>query len=235
MARRNPPTEADQLFAAYLTTRGISHCFEPPWREVFGIEVAANPDYLVERDGVRAVCEVKQFKTTKAWDQLLAAPGRAMPVAPEDDWGPVRFRMNDAARKLQPFRGIEVPLVIVLANPVFSDVTLDWHTVAPAILGNDQQTLLVGPDAPLGHEGVATVGGHGTFRYEHEDGSIENLHPHVSGVVVVPNDPDRVEVYDLSGNRAPPGFQGTPLPRELFDGPHDRWFGFVGNAFTEIT
>ena len=170
------------------------------------------------------------------WNRLLAALGQAMVVPPEHDYGPVRFKMNDAARRLLPFAGLGVPLVVVLANPVFSDVTLDYFTVAPAILGNDQQTFFVGPNAPLGQEGVATVGGHGTFRFERADGSVKNLHPHVSAVVVVPNEPDRVEVYDLSGNRAPPGFQGTPLPRHLFDGPDDRWFGFPGDgSFDEIT
>jgi hypothetical protein len=44
-----------------------------------------------------------------------------------------------------------------------------------------------------------------------------------------------VEVFDLSANPTPPGFQGTPLPRDLFDGERDRWFGFVGDAFDEIT
>jgi hypothetical protein len=235
LARRNRPTESDRLFEAYLTSRGIPCCFEPPWPEVFGIDVAANPDYLVEPDGVRAVCEVKHFQRRKVWNQLLAEPGKAMPVAPEDDWGPVRFKIDEAARKqLAPFKGLGVPLVVVLANPLFSDVALDWWTVAPAILGNDQQTVLVGSDPPLDQEGVPTAGPNGTFRYEHDDGSVENLHPHVSAVVVVPNEPDHVEVYDLSGNPTPPGFQGTPLPRRLFDGPGDRWYGFDGDSFGQV-
>ena len=128
------------------------------------------------------------------WDQLLAAPGQAMYVPPEHDYGPERFKMNDSTRQLLAFQGLGVPLVIVLANPVFSDVTLDVHTVAPAILGNDQVRVLVGPDAPLDQEGVPTVGPHGTFRYEHPDGGLENFPPHVSAVVVVPNQPDRVWV-----------------------------------------
>jgi hypothetical protein len=41
-------------------------------------------------------------------------------------------------------------------------------------------------------------------------------------------------VYDLSGNPTEPGFQGTPLPRSLFDGPRDEWFGFRDGDFGEL-
>ena len=40
----------------------------------------------------------------------------------------------------------------------------------------------------------------------------------------LPNFP-RVDVYDLSGVF---GFTGTPVPRTMFDGDDDRWFGFLG-------
>ena len=53
LARRNRPTEADRLFEAYLDSRGIPNRFEPPWSDVFGVEVAANPDFLIEPDGAR--------------------------------------------------------------------------------------------------------------------------------------------------------------------------------------
>jgi hypothetical protein len=43
-----------------------------------------------------------------------------------------------------------------------------------------------------------------------------------------------VEVYDLSGNPTPPGFQGVALPRALFDGKRDRWYGFTEDGFGEI-
>ena len=43
-----------------------------------------------------------------------------------------------------------------------------------------------------------------------------------------------VEVFDLSGNPTPPGFHGVPLPRSVFDGPRDRWFGFTDDAFAEM-
>lgn len=38
-------------------------------------------------------------------------------------------------------------------------------------------------------------------------------------------------VYDLSGNPTPPGFQGASLPRDLFSGPRDEWFGFIADGF----
>jgi hypothetical protein len=92
VARRNRPNQAEEIFRAYLTKQGVRFRFEPPWRDLFGVETSANPDFLVDPEGVRAICEVKHSERTKVWDQLLAAPGTAMPVAPEDDWGPVRRR-----------------------------------------------------------------------------------------------------------------------------------------------
>ena len=38
-------------------------------------------------------------------------------------------------------------------------------------------------------------------------------------------------VYDLSANPTSPGFGGTPLPRTLFAGPRDEWFGFMPEGF----
>jgi hypothetical protein len=43
-----------------------------------------------------------------------------------------------------------------------------------------------------------------------------------------------VEVYDLSGNPTPPGFKGVPLPRAVFNGPRDQWYGFTGEGLGEI-
>jgi hypothetical protein len=43
-----------------------------------------------------------------------------------------------------------------------------------------------------------------------------------------------VEVYDLSGNPTPPGFNGVPLPRAVFSGERDRWYGFTEDGFGEI-
>jgi hypothetical protein len=43
-----------------------------------------------------------------------------------------------------------------------------------------------------------------------------------------------VEVYDLSRNPTPPGFQGVPLARAVFSGPRDLWYGFTDAGFEEI-
>jgi hypothetical protein len=43
-----------------------------------------------------------------------------------------------------------------------------------------------------------------------------------------------VEVFDLSDNPTPPGFQGVPLPRNVFSGPRDRWYGFREDNFGEL-
>jgi hypothetical protein len=61
------------------------------------------------------------------------------------------------------------------------------------------------------------------------DGRWLNRVPHLSAVITLygPHDFPHVDVYDLSGS---PGFTGTPVPRSMFDGDNDVWFGFVGET-----
>jgi hypothetical protein len=282
VARSNPKTDADKRFEAYLDDHQVPYLYEPGWRDLFGIEAEANPDYLVEPDGIRAICEVKQFTTTRITDRLMAAGGTAS-LSDVEVFGAVRRAMTGTAREqLLPFAGLGVPLVIVLANPHGADVSLDDEHVALAIMGNPKFRIAVGPNAPPDAEGEYIAADYGAFISVLKDGSVENRNPHVSAVVVVherdhgrdwigrvvADEPDVedfessgaamnhylkvvddrqeggeapegsyrwVEVFDLSSNRTPPGFRGMPLQRHVFDGPRDRWFGFVGDHFTEIT
>jgi hypothetical protein len=261
----------------------VRYLYEPDWRALFGVDTDARPDYLVEPDGARAICEVKEFTTTRITDHLTDAGGTAS-LSDKEVFGPVRSAMTSAAREqLLPFAGLGVPLVVVLANPHGADVSLDDEHVSLAIMGNLKVRIKVGPNLPPADEDAEWIAdGYGAFISVLDDGRLENRNPHVSAVVVVHERDHRsdwiervladepevesfestrdamaaylravderqergeapegsyrwVEVFDLSGNPTPPGFQGTPLPRELFDGPRDRWFGFVGDAFAEIT
>jgi hypothetical protein len=271
-------TLGEEITAAYFTEHGVPFCFEPPWREVFGIDVDVNPDFLVDPAGVRAVLEVKQFETTRLADRLVGRSG-VMTLAEKDVYGPIRWQITQPAREqLLPFAGLGVPLVVGLTNPLVPHIQLDTFHMTHAILGNPKYTFRVGPDGP--GEGNMLAEDYGAFisiTGTDEDRRLVNHHPHIYAVVVIHErevaadwrtavlaevvpkpSPDaghhervahmiRVKdaldrpqpegayrwasVYDLSGNPTPPGFQGTPLPRTLFSGPRDKWFGFTAEGF----
>jgi hypothetical protein len=275
-------TVGEEVVAAYFAEHDVTFQFEPPWAEVFGIEVADNPDFLIDPGGVRAVAEVKQFETTRIRDRL--AGGRVATLGETEVYGSIRRQMTQPAREqLKAFAGLGVPLVVVLTNPLGADVQLDFFHVAHAILGNPKYTVPVGPEGAVG-EGRMIAEDYGAFISSAPNGAstkLVNHHPHVSAVVVIherelaadwrqsvfaqqpkitagAGREERVahmnrllealeqageppegayrwaSVYDLSGNPTAPGFQDTPLPRSLFAGPRDEWFGFRDGEFGEL-
>jgi len=224
VARSNPKTAADKRFEAYLSEHRTLFDYEPDWAEEFGIEVEDNPDYLLDSDGARAICEVKQFESTRIKDRLLRMPGEAVRISPREEFGPIRSKVTQTAKEqLSPFQGLGVPLVVVLADPLNADVQLDDYSVAHALLGNPKVTFTVGPEGPTDAPATEKAEDYGALISIQEDGTITNHHPFVSAVVVVHQWPQRrdvtddsyrwVDVYDVSGNPTPPGFSGTPLPR----------------------
>jgi hypothetical protein len=247
VARSNPKTAADELFEAYLTEHGITFEYEPDWAAKFGIEVERNPDYLIDPVGARVICEVKQFESTRIMDRLFASPGRAIRISPKEEFLPIQSKVSETAQEqLSPFTGLGIPLVVVLANPLVGDPHLDPYQVSHALIGDPVIRIThppgMPPDAPVTqlHEV-----GHGAFISLQPDGTRINRHPFVSAVVTVHQWPRRgvvsddsyrwVHVYDVSGNPTPPGFSGTPLPRRIFNGPRDCWYGFTDGGFGRIT
>jgi hypothetical protein len=62
LASTKPPTASEVWFDTYLRAHGYKWEVEPD------LGVQKRPDRLVMRDGLRAVCEVKQFdKDPLAW------------------------------------------------------------------------------------------------------------------------------------------------------------------------
>jgi hypothetical protein len=245
VARSNPKTAADERFEAYLSEHRIPFEYEPDWAEEFGIEVEDTPDYLVDPDGTRVICEVKQFESTRIKDRLLRTPGRAVGISPREEFGPIRSKVTQTAREqLSPFQGLGVPLVVVLADPLNADVQLDSYSVAHALLGNPKVTFSVGPEGPTDAPVTEKAEDYGALISIQPDGKIVNHHPFVSAIVVVEQWPPSavvsedscrwVHVYDVSDNPTPPGFNGAPLPRAVFSGARDRWYGFKGERFREI-
>jgi hypothetical protein len=243
--RSNPKTAADERFEAYLSEHRIPFEYEPNWAEEFGIEVEDNPDYLVDPDGARVICEVKQFESTAITERLLRSPGRAIGISPKEEFRPIRSKVTQTARdQLSPFKGMGIPLVVVLANPLAADVRLDDFEVTHALLGNPKERISHRPGMPPDSPARTIAEDYGALISIQEDGTIINHHPFVSAVVVVHQWPQRrdvtddsyrwMDVYDVSGNPTPPGFSGTPLPRHVFNGPRDCWYGFTDNGFGSL-
>jgi hypothetical protein len=112
-------TVSEDWFDEYLSTNGYTSTPEPD------LGVPTRPDRLIERVGVEAICEVKEF-TTDAVQRRWPAEMRERWPEDEPQFGSfrgeewllnVRRAISDAARQLEPLAGDPRPLVIVLANP----------------------------------------------------------------------------------------------------------------------
>jgi hypothetical protein len=180
-------TVGEEVVASYFVEHGVSFEFEPPWSEVLGIEVADNPDFLVDPGVVRAVVEVKQFETTRLRDRF-ARSNRTVTLGDAEVFGSIRRQMTQPAREqLLAFAGLGVPLVVALTNPLGGDVALDFFHVAHAILGNPKYTIPVGPEGPVA-AGEMIAEDYGAFVSVIQDGQqtrLVNQHPHVSAVAVI--------------------------------------------------
>jgi hypothetical protein len=119
-------TTAEDLFARYLREQGYTgwDAREPDLRAG-----SANPDFLIERDGVQAVCEVKEFETRFKTADLLASDTGTASWSARRTLGPVRHSLKAAARQLKPFTDQGRALVVVLGNPNHADGDLDPYEI----------------------------------------------------------------------------------------------------------
>ena len=90
---------------------------------------------MIERDGLAAICEVKEF-TTDAMIRRWPQGGSGFGSFSETEWFlTVRRTISGAARQLEPLSGDDRPLVIVLANPQGVNVPLRADEVIEAMYG----------------------------------------------------------------------------------------------------
>src|SRR4051794_7893285 len=187
MAHQN---EAELRFAAYLDEYGYSWKHEPDYQAELGLprRLETKPDFLIERDGHRAVAEVRQFETTALQDHLSKS-GRAGVVAPQQLFGPQRFAMWEKAKQLRPLAGAGLPLLIVLANPLGMMVPLDDFHIQAAMWGNPGVAIPIdtttgGPAE--GRDAYFMLENYGAFASPVKEGEgFANRHPHITAVVVV--------------------------------------------------
>jgi hypothetical protein len=185
--------EAEQQFTAYLESHGYTWSHEPDYQTELGLPTlpATKPDFLVARGGMRAVFEVRQFETTAIRDALVLAGGY-MSTGPRKAYKSLRSALVEKAKQLRPLTGAGLPLVIVLANPLGTDVILDEHHVTAAMFGNPSFNIPIDPatgGAPEGAQMHWTLENYGVFCSPVLEGgeirSWENRNPHVSAVAVV--------------------------------------------------
>src|SRR5712691_8072551 len=102
--------ESELWFKSYCETHGITVLAHEP-----DLGVPKRPDYLIAKDGVEVVCEVKEFEAT-AIDRLRELR-QAFTTSQSVELKPIRAQVRQAARQLKPLAGSKWPLVVVLANP----------------------------------------------------------------------------------------------------------------------
>ena len=131
-ARRN---ESELLFEEYLKAHNYAD-----WTHEVPVEGKRRmPDYRLEHGGYSKFFEVKEF------DAPLPLPG----VGTYDPYGPIREKINQAARQFKEYK--EFSCSVVLANPKSAFVRLaDPWAILGAMLGNLGFTVPVGPNAKKG-------------------------------------------------------------------------------------
>lgn len=214
-----PPTASEVWFDTYLRVHGYTWETEP------NLDIPTRPDRLIHRDGLSAMCEVKQFdKDPFGWMRETGQGGFI------DEHKSVRRAVKEAADQLRPLKGRGLPLVVVLANPKRFHIDLSGVQVVFALYGDDTLVFNVWtgdgpppPDFPDPSEYQRVVG---------RNGQIRVVGQYISAVVMlhrrkadffdsreeadVPEDECWVEVIPAMSEEA------VPLPDSFFNGPNDR-------------
>jgi hypothetical protein len=214
------PTISEGWFDEYLHDNGYSFEIEPDF------DVPKRPDRLIERVGVQAVCEIKEF-TTDAIQRRWPEGGSRFGSFGSDWFLTVRRQISSAAEQLEPLNDRGLPLVIVLANPRAQFLPLDPPEVIFAMYGDPAVSLTIDPatGAPAS-EPVLITTQHGRLA-EGEGGWI-------SAVAVLhrrEHEYSRLDVIETASEEA------VTLPAEILNGQHDRrWkFDCGTGQYAEVT
>lgn len=230
MARARP--HAEVLFERYLRAHGYEWEHEPE------LGVSSRPDYRVRRSGVEAICEVKQFET-RAIREFGEAAGGPVVVPPRLLYDTIRNQLDSAARQLKPLADRDIPLVVVLANPLRATVLLDPPFLFHAMYGGGHWATDGEPTPSIEAWPIPTAAG--------RDGALTNQHTYIGAVVALFTRRDPTAHFD-----APPVPRNDPspyvhvldtlsdaavrLPDQMFDGPSDaRWSPDDRNHYRQIS
>jgi hypothetical protein len=168
------------------------------------------PEYLVEFQGARCLCEVKQFAAT-----TNSLPGDGPTWDGKARHKPIRTQVHHGARKLRNARALGLPLIVVLTNPHRAPVLLDdADDIVPALHGDLVINLSPGGDAAM-RTGL--------------NGELTEHHSYLTGVVVLHEHllpKDGLSFYASSFLPGSP--TAVALPDRLFRGPYDRVYEYSG-------
>lgn len=170
-----PKTSGDELFEPYLLEHGYQRGPHEPSLAGHGID--KRPDFLPRRGCSRIACEVEQFTPGATALERRLADQQTISASPKEAHGPIRNRIASAAKQLKPLAALQLPLVVVLANPEGARVNLTVEHVLGAIYGNPMFTMRIDPAA-----GGPVDEGHFEFG---RDGKLTNDHPYLSAVALL--------------------------------------------------
>lgn len=142
---------AEGWFDQYLTERGYIWEKEP---DVGLPGKLKRPDRLVSVDGVQVVCEVKSFNTPglfapEEFHRSENGCGWAGPKSRsmKDALKPLRSQIKQAAAQLKAAQPLEIPLVVVMANPMNCPVPSDDNSLMAAMYGDQELQGRFDPDS----------------------------------------------------------------------------------------
>lgn len=207
-------TLSERWFERYLRETG-HRGFETPEPDLGTIR---RPDYLVAKNGARAVVEVKEFRTTDLEREKRAAldANHVFEASAERVLAPIRNKVRVAAAQLKPLAGRGMPLVVVLANPYRVAVDLRPPELGWALYGDPTVEGLIDPQTGEMFDARWRRGG---------NGQLSAQHAYLSAVVVLSaqaaeTTPSVCVFETLTARHG----ASAPVPRQMFDGPYDeRW------------
>jgi hypothetical protein len=205
------------LFEQYLVEHGLD---VPPHEPDLG--VGKRPDYVIERDGHRCVCEVKEFsRDASSLPRTVGYSSSGMDLMLK----PIRPQIRQAAPQLKPVAALGLPLVVVIANPHGATVFTDANHVICAMYGDLAVRMRI--DRSTG----AAVGEPRWIA--DRNGKLTNDHPYISAVAMLRQYQAGGLGIDVFKAASP---SATPVPGVFFDGPCDRVYEYdpATEAFVQV-
>ncbi|MGW4826608.1 hypothetical protein ACWEOG_03430 [Amycolatopsis japonica] len=201
---------AEARFECYLRELGYGFDHEPD------LGNGKRPDYLVQAGHVELACAVESFDTAGAFQAGRVGDAPVGAWSRKQVLSPIRKQIGKAAERLKGISGR--PLVVVLVNPLGSPVLLDGFSIMAGV-----------------HHGYISA----VVVLRREDQAFKNwarwwwgerdLDPHseavtdavaflkaASGEGVPHNEEVHLEIFETISDQA------VPLPRDVFNRPHDR-------------
>jgi hypothetical protein len=239
--------KGEELFELYMKTYSYDALYHHP-----DLGTPKRPDYLVGKGHQRVVVEVESFNTAP----LSAGHSRSGFVDMRPKLSAVRNKISAGAAQL---KGISnYPLVVVLVNPINSNVPLEGGMFLGALFGDPLYEFTE-------DGGQFRSGRNGRLEVAELDGSVHGNHPYLSAVAVLrfiytmeawaeamgktkaagyleplSGVREMNRIVSLLGDDAVEGIcldvyetvseSAVPLPRDFFAEPNDTRWGIVGTG-----